>query len=158
MQLKTWFLLLYLFSNVKSELIYLHQLVLQHQTVTRDFKSSNRNATVGFVRFRYIFLPSKDFVGLQSIFKTCLEHFFNVTTFPSARTSSRRLARWCKNLLRWRRLQDVFKTRLEDVFKTYWRPTNVSLECGSWLIKAKENQCNWYKWIAVLKILFFSNR
>ena len=45
MLLKTWFLLLYLFSNVKSELIYLHQLVLQHQTVTRDFKSSNRNAT-----------------------------------------------------------------------------------------------------------------
>ena len=111
-----------------------------------------------FVRFRYIFLPSKHFVGLPSIFKTCLEHFFNVTTFPSFRTSSRSLARWCKDLLRWRSLQDVFKTRLEDVFKTYWRPTNVSSECGSWLIKGKYNQCNWYKWIAVLKILFFINR
>ena len=35
---KTWFLLLYLFSNVESELIYFVQLVSQRQTVARDFK------------------------------------------------------------------------------------------------------------------------
>ena len=29
----------------KTELIYFHQLVSQHQTVARDFKSSNRSAT-----------------------------------------------------------------------------------------------------------------
>ena len=42
---KTWFLLLYLFSNVKSDLIYFIQLILQHQTVAREFESSNRNGT-----------------------------------------------------------------------------------------------------------------
>ena len=45
MLLKTCFLLLYLFSNIKSELIYLIQLVSQHQSDARDFKPSNRNAT-----------------------------------------------------------------------------------------------------------------
>ena len=35
---KTWFLLLYLFSNVESELIYFVQLISQRQTVARDFK------------------------------------------------------------------------------------------------------------------------
>ena len=44
MLLRTWFLLIYLFSNVKSELIYFIQLVSKHQTFARDFKSSNRNA------------------------------------------------------------------------------------------------------------------
>ena len=43
---KTWFLLLYLFSNVELELIYFIQLVSQHKTVARYFKSSNRN-TIG---------------------------------------------------------------------------------------------------------------
>ena len=45
MLLKTWVLLLYLFNYFKSELIHFIQLVSQHQTVARDFKSSNRNAT-----------------------------------------------------------------------------------------------------------------
>ena len=45
MLLKSWFLLLYLFSNAKSESIYFNQPVSQYQTVTRDFKSSHRNAT-----------------------------------------------------------------------------------------------------------------
>ena len=45
MLLKTWFSLLYLFSNVESELIYFIQLVSQHQTAARDFKSPNRNAS-----------------------------------------------------------------------------------------------------------------
>ena len=43
--LKTRTLLLYLFRNVESELIYVIQLVSQHEIVPRDFKSSNRNAT-----------------------------------------------------------------------------------------------------------------
>ena len=42
---KTWFLFLYLYSNYRPELIYISQLVSQQQTVARDFKSSNRNAT-----------------------------------------------------------------------------------------------------------------
>ena len=29
------------------------------------------------------------------------------------------------NLLRWRSVEDVFKTCLQDVLKTFWRPTNV---------------------------------
>ena len=45
MLLKTWFLLLYVFSNVKSELIYFIQLVCQNETVARDIKSSYLNAT-----------------------------------------------------------------------------------------------------------------
>ena len=40
MLLKTCYLLLYFLSNVESEFI-----LFQHQTVARDFKSSNRNAT-----------------------------------------------------------------------------------------------------------------
>ena len=42
---KNWFLLVYLFLNVKAVLIYFIQQVSQHQTVVRDFKPSNRNAT-----------------------------------------------------------------------------------------------------------------
>ena len=45
MPLKTWVLLLYLFSNVKSGLIYFTHVVSKHQKVATDFKSSNTNAT-----------------------------------------------------------------------------------------------------------------
>ena len=49
MLLKTYLLLknllLYLFSNIKSELIYFILVVSEHQAVTRDFKSANKNAT-----------------------------------------------------------------------------------------------------------------
>ena len=45
MLLKTWFLLLYLFSNAKSGLINFIQMISQHQTVARDFQSSIRNPT-----------------------------------------------------------------------------------------------------------------
>ena len=38
MFLKTWFLLLYLFSSAELELIYFIQLISQDQTVARDFK------------------------------------------------------------------------------------------------------------------------
>ena len=43
--IKTSFLWHLLLSNVESELIYFIQLVSQHQIVSRDFKSSNRNVT-----------------------------------------------------------------------------------------------------------------
>ena len=45
MLLKTWVLLLYLFSNVKSELLYFIQSVSQHQKAVADFKSSNRDVS-----------------------------------------------------------------------------------------------------------------
>ena len=38
-----------------------------------------------------------------------------------------------EKLLRWRRVEDVFKTCPEDVFKTSWRPTNV---CWVWILNA----------------------
>ena len=41
-------LLLYLFSNVKSQLFHFTQLVSQQQTVATYFKSSNRNAILEF--------------------------------------------------------------------------------------------------------------
>ena len=67
-----------------------------------------------------------------------LQDVFSVTIFRLPRrlldvlwevlkTSSRRLENVLEDvkLLRWRRVEDVFKTCLEDVFKTSWRPTNV---------------------------------
>ena len=33
-----------------------------------------------------------------------------------------------EKLLRWRLVEDLFKTYLEDVFKTSWRPTDVCWE------------------------------
>ena len=47
------------------------------------------------------------------------------------KTSSRRLGRFLQDvledekLLRWRRIEDVFKTYLEDDLKTSWRSANV---------------------------------
>ena len=42
MLLKTWFLLLYFFSNVELELINIIHLVLQHQKVARYFKLNKK--------------------------------------------------------------------------------------------------------------------
>lgn len=44
MLLKTWLVMVYLFSSVEPELIYFVQLVLQLQTVASGFKYSNGNA------------------------------------------------------------------------------------------------------------------
>ena len=46
------------------------------------------------------------------------------------KTSSRHLQNVLEDvkLLRWRRVEDFFKTCLQDVFKTSWRPTNVCWE------------------------------
>ena len=76
-------------------------------------------------------IPSKHFVYLQDVFKTCLQDVFSVTIFRLPRrlqdvlrevlkTSSRRLQDVLEDvkLLRWRRVEDVFKTCLEDVLKT----------------------------------------
>ena len=53
-------------------------------------------------------IPSKHFVCLQDVFKTCLQDAFN--------TSSRRLGRWKIVALNtfWRRFQDMSSRRLQD--------------------------------------------
>ena len=53
-------------------------------------------------------IPSKYFVSLHSVFKTCLQDVLEDV-----------------KLLRWRRVEDVLKTCLEDVLKTSSRPANV---------------------------------
>ena len=62
--------------------------------------------------------------------------------------SSRRLQNVLEDekLLRWKRVEDVFKTCLEDVFKTSWRPTNVCWECFSNIYKMciKKSQIIFY--------------
>ena len=45
MLLKTWFLLLYFFSIVKSELTYFIQEVSSNQKIAGDFGFWNKNAT-----------------------------------------------------------------------------------------------------------------
>ena len=59
MLLKTWFLLLYLLRNVRSELIYFIWLVSQHQRVTKGFISSNR--------YRYLYLSNLYVKALMQI-------------------------------------------------------------------------------------------
>ena len=55
MLLKTWFLLLYLFSNVKSQLIYFIRVVSQHQKLPNlqieallEFKNAMNIEIIGF--------------------------------------------------------------------------------------------------------------
>ena len=78
--------------------------------------------------FRFVSIPSSDtdisskkfvqiFNFLQNLLKTCLQDVFSVTIFWFVLET--------KKLLRWRRVEDVFKICLEDVFKTPWRPPNV---------------------------------
>ena len=67
-------------------------------------------------------IPSKPFVSLQDALETSSRRHRR-NNFLSSKTSSRRLVRCLQNvfedkkLLRWR--------RVEDVFKRSWRPTNV---------------------------------
>ena len=91
-------------------------------------------------------IPSKYFVFLHSVFKTSSRYVFKTSSNHVFKKSSRRLQRnnssssktSCKissrrlqdvledvKLLRWRRVEDVFKICLEDVLKTSSRPTNV---------------------------------
>ena len=70
---------------------------------------------------------------LQNVFSVTIFCFQDVLKTSSRRlqdvlqeifkTSSRRLGR--RKMLRWRRVEDVFKTCLQGVFKTSSRPTNV---------------------------------
>ena len=57
-------------------------------------------------------ITSKNFVCLRDVLKTSSRYVF--------KTSSRRLQNVLEDvkLLRWRRVEDVFKTCLQDVFKT----------------------------------------
>ena len=82
---------------------------------------------------RYVFKMSS-----RHVFKTSSRHVFKKSSrrfqrnnFSSSKTSSRGLARCIQDvledekLLRWRSVEDIFKTCLKDVFKTSWRPINV---------------------------------
>ena len=87
---------------------------LQDMSLSHVFKTSSKRLQ------RNNFLSSKtSWRHLEDVFKTFsrrLEHVF-----------ARRLEDVLedKKLLRWRRVQDLFKKCLEDVFKTSWRPTYV---------------------------------
>ena len=95
------------------------------------FKTSSRH--VFKTSSRHIFKTSS-----RHVFNTSSRHIFNTSSrrpqrnnLSSSKTSSRRLARCLQDvledvkLLRWRRVEDVFKTCLEDVLKTSSRPINV---------------------------------
>ena len=74
-------------------------------------------------------------ICFQDVFKTCLQRLledvlrdvFKTSSRCICKTSLRRLQDVLEDekLLRWRRIEEVFKTYLEDVFKTSWRPRNV---------------------------------
>ena len=85
---------------------------------------------------------SKHFVSLHDVFKTSSRHAFKTSSRCLQDMSSRchdgvfsvtifRLSRRLqdilkdKKLLRWRRVEGVFKTCLKDIFKTSSRPVNV---------------------------------
>ena len=85
-------------------------------------------------------IPSKHFLCLQGVsktssrhvFTTCLEAVFSVTIFLLPRRLEHVLGDVFKQdaledeqLLRWRRVKDVYKTCLQEVLKTSWRPANV---------------------------------
>ena len=83
-----------------------------------------RFARYWFVRYWFRFLsrpwintyPSKHFVYLQDVFKTCLEHVFSVTIFGLPRRLQDVLKTSCKYVLKTssRRLEDI----LQDILKT----------------------------------------
>ena len=97
---------------------------------------------------KYTDIPSKYFVCLHKIFKWSSRHVFKTSSKYAFKTSSRHVFKtFSRNifktssrvfarslqdvledlkLLRWRRVEDVFKTCLEDVYKTSSKPTNVS--------------------------------
>ena len=73
-----------------------------------------------YLSWLYVFKTSSR--RFQDVFKTFRRRLQNVF-----KTSSRRLQDLLEDvkLLRWRPVDDVFKTCLEDVLKTFSRPTNV---------------------------------
>ena len=74
-------------------------------------------------------IPSKHFVCLQDVLKTSSRYVFKTSSRHVFKTSSRRLQNVLEDvkLLRWRCVEDVFKTCLEDVFKTDIFKTNKCL-------------------------------
>ena len=71
----------------------------------------------------------------QDIFKTNCE----MSSRHLCKMSSRSLGRW--GMLRWRRVEDVFKACLEGVFKASWRPTNVCWVVVSRMCMICYNNC-----------------
>ena len=94
-------------------------------------------STIYILFFVTIFyhISQQTFVGLQDVLKTSSRHVLKMSStrlqcnnFTSSKTSSRRLQHVLEDekLLRWRRLQDVFKTCLEDVLMTWRRLEDIS--------------------------------
>ena len=135
---------------------YFIQLVLQHQTVARDFKACRGNlisfSRTRFVRNRYRFFSSKHFVGFQNVWNSISRYILKMLSRHVLKKSSTEqflvfqdffkmysedISWRCiqdvlkmylqdEKLLRWRYLHDVLKTCFEDIFKTSWRSTNFS--------------------------------
>ena len=83
-----------------------------------------------FVCLREVLKTSSRYVlktSSRHVLKTFSRHVFKASSRHVFQTSSRRLQDVLEDakLLRWRRVEDVFKTCLEDVFKMSWRPANV---------------------------------
>ena len=145
MLLKTWFLLLYLFSNAKSGLINFIQMISQHQTVARDFQLQLEillefqntimyfNASWICLRFALDLLEKNMYsfpVNVLLVSKTSSRRLQR-NKFPSYKTSYKMSwRRLCKTS--WSRVENVLEdkkllpwNRLEDVFKASWKPSNV---------------------------------
>ena len=90
--------------------------------VSSDIDLGNRDFLDAHLNLLDTDIPSKPFVSLQDALETSSRRHRR-NNFLSSKTSSRRLVRCLQNvfedkkLLRWR--------RVEDVFKRSWRPTNV---------------------------------
>ena len=90
--------------------------------VSSDIDLGNKDFLDAHLNLLDTDIPSKPFVSLQDALETSSRRHRR-NNFWSSKTSSRRLVRCLQNvfedkkLLRWR--------RVEDVFKRSWRPTNV---------------------------------
>ena len=90
--------------------------------VSSDIDLGNKDFLDAHLNLLDTDIPSKPFVSLQDDLETSSRRHRR-NNFLSSKTSSRRLVRCLQNvfedkkLLRWR--------RVEDVFKRSWRPTNV---------------------------------
>ena len=90
--------------------------------VSSDIDLGNKDFLDAHLNLLDTDIPSKPFVSLQDALETSSRRHRR-NNFLSSKTSSRRLVRCLQNvfedkkLLRWR--------RVEDVFKRSWRPTNV---------------------------------
>ena len=80
---------------------------------------------------------------LREVLKTSSRRLCKTSSRCLRKTSSRCLQDVLENvkLLRWGRVEDVFKTYLEDIFKTSWRPTNVCWDISEKMSGRSTNFC-----------------